>query len=657
MPRPHRRPFRLRVAGAAALTLALVATAAAAADRAPLLVEGKQTVFQRALARNGATLHAEPGGPATGSIPPLQPLYVYGRRDGWVEVGRGLSTGPEGWTAEGATVDWRQNIIVSLANPAGRERQLLFETEAGLMEVVRHESPIGMARELRRKVLETGAAEGVASIEPADYVDIQQNFYLLPILDWREEEHPMTFEIMRVLKLASMPLRDEPPVETPAPPRTAGVVFVIDTTRSMQPYIEATQAAVRAIMNRIQADPRGQNVRFAAIGFRDSPEAARVTDPTRDIEYRTRTFLDLAPGQTPEAIVAAFEQIEEARASTVGYAEDALSGVWQAINMPGWLNAGHDGGAIEQRYVFVISDASPKSPGDASLPAEIRDLDASAMALQAQAKGIIIGAIHLKTPDGVANHRAAEAAYVQLTSAPGGGEPAYAAVDLTRGQDPAGAFRPVIDIFASVVLAETDRPTEEMAAAAAEGALSPLEQRSLAMRLEWIGRRRDVAAQDLLEVWAIDRSLENPLVPALDRRLLISKNELSTMADVLREISQIGEQTQGEMREGEFFELLRGALARMAQNPSALVDAEFATLDEAVSEHLADLPYQSPILGDITPERWLNMGAERRTTLDRVKSRLQLLEHFHDDETLWTALYEGAPDGERVFAMPFEALP
>lgn len=655
MPAVRTRP---RLA-ALALLSALSALPAVAQPRAPLLVEGKQTVFQRALAKTDAVLHEAPDGTARGPITPFQPLYVYGRQGEWIEVGRGVASGPEGWTRAASTVEWRQNIVVSLANPAGRERQLMFETEAALMNVVRHESPIGLARDLRRKVLEegAGAAEGVASIEPADHVDIQQNFYLLPILDWREEEHPMTFEIMRVLKLASLPLEDAAPTETPQKPLTAGVVFVIDTTRSMQPYIEATQDAVRDIVQRIQASPSGARTRFGAIGFRDSVEAARAVDPARDIGYRTRTFLDVGGDQSPAAVVAAFDAIEEAQASTVGFNEDAASGVWDAIHLPGWETGGEDGGPIELRYVFVISDASPKSPGDPSLPESIRALDAASIREVARTKGVTIGAIHLKTPDGVPNHRAAEAAYTELTRVPGDGRPIYAAVDLTDAPDPGAAFRPVVEFFANFVAAEAEVSDEERRRAAEEGALEPVEQASLAMRLEWLGRRRDAAAEDLLEVWAVDRSLENPLVPALDRRLLITKNELSTMADVLREISEIGDRTQGEMREGDFFELLRGALARIAQNPAALVDTEFATLDEAVSEYLSDLPYTSPILGEITPDRWLNMGAERRTTLDRVKSRLQLLEHFHDDDRLWTALYEGAPDGERVFAMPFEALP
>lgn len=651
---------RTPVVVVAVLAVLVLAAPGFAAERAPLLVEGKTTVFQRVLTKPDAMLHAEPDGAVTNPLRPFQPLYVYGRRDdAWIEVGRGRATGPEGWIPAERTVEWHQNIVVSFSNPAGRERQLMFESQNALMAVVRHEAPIGVARELRQQAVAggAGAAPGVATIEPEEHIDITRNFYLFPILDWQMEEHPMTFELIRVLRLASLPLETATPVEAEETPPTAGVAFVIDTTRSMQPYIEATRNAVAAIVDRIRDSEVGASIRFAAIGFRDSPEAARAVDPARDIEYRTRLFLPLDPDQGPAAVNASFAAIEEARQPTLDYHEDALSGVWQAINMPQWETAGDEGGPIKQRYVVVISDASPKPPGDPSLEPDIRDLDPASVLERARSKQITLAAIHLKAPDGQANHRAAEAAYSQMTQSPTSGRPLYYPVDLAGAADPAAAFRPVVDEVANFVIGEYRRTARELMEAQQDRELTPLEEASLAMRLAWLGRERDTGAPEIIEAWAIDRALENPLIPALDVRLLVTKNQISTMADVLREILTLGETTQGEMRQGEFFDLLRGALARIAQDPDNLVDTEYGTLDEAVGEFLGDLPYQSPILENITAEKWQNMGPQRRVVLDRVRARLQLYEHYHDDPALWTALYEGAPESEHVFAMPFESLP
>lgn len=638
-----------------------IAAPAAAQTRAPLTREGSSVVYERVLAKTAARLVAAPGaeGGDGATVRAFQPLYVYGRgEDGWLEVGRGVASGPEGWIGPDDAVAWKQNIVVSFSNPAGRERQVMFETEDGLMNVVSHEFAIGMARELRRKAVEggPGAAEGVAALEPEEFVDIASHFYLLPILDWKMEEHPMTFEPMRVLELASLPLdEDEEAPGAVSSPSSAGIAFVIDTTRSMEPYITATQRAVADLIARIRDGEAGARTRFAAIGFRDSPEAAGASG--RDIGYRTRVFLPLSADQSPEAVVAGFGEIEEADASTINFHEDSLSGVWEAINLPGWENGGPDGTPIRQRFVVLITDASPKPQGDPSLPAALRDLDMASVRERALEKGVVLMALHLRTPDGAANHRAAEAAYRTMSQLAGSGRSLYVPVELSGGGDPGAAFRPVVEQVANFVAEENQRSTEELRDRALDEELSPLEEASLAMRLAWLGRDRGARADPLLRFWSLDRALENPLLPALDVRLLVTKNELSTMSEVLRAIVEAGETTQAEMREGEFFELLQGALARIAQNPNMLVNTEFETLDEAAGDFLDDLPYQSDILQNITPEEWMNMGSDRRRWLDRVRSRVQLYEHFHDDPALWTALYEGAPAGEHVYAMPLEALP
>ncbi len=651
----------LAAALAFASALALGFAPAAAQEREPEKKEGSATLFLRVLPKPGARLLTAPEGDVAGPVAPLMPLYVYkdgeGAQEGWTEVGRGIRSGPEGWVKDDFLVPWDQNIVAAFANRAGRERQIMFDGYDSLMHVVRHESPISMARELRRKAVEEGAAENVMTLEPEDFVDISENFYLLPILDWRQEEHPMTFELMKAMEVASLPLREQEAEAPPPEKPSAGVIFVIDTTISMEPYIEATRNAVREIVGRLRGSEAGERIRFGAIGFRDSPEAARAASPDRDVEYRTREYLSLSPDQEPDAVLAAFDGMEQARAATVGYAEDAMSGIWQALFSPAWESSGPGGEPIRLRYVVVISDASPKSPSDESLPEGIRGQDwenVRTLAAQPQTS-VTLMAIHLKTADGIGNHRAAEAAYRAMTQRPDGRD-LYTRVDITGGADPAAAFRPVIEQLADYVAADIQIPTEELMTAAEEGELSAEEEASLAMRLRWLGRDVDAGAPPLIRAWVLDRALENPLKPALDFRLLITKNQLSTMSDVMREVVAIGDGLGGEETRGRFFELLKGAVARISRNPDALVNDEFETLDQAIGEFLEGLPYESPILG-LTSDQWDSMGTERIEWLDRARAKLRMYEYFHDDPANWTALYEGAPEGEHVFAMPIEALP
>ena len=635
----------------AIVVLAMTAIQADAAEHKPLLVEGKTTVFQRVLSKPGAAAFSEPGGSTeAGRIRPFQPLYVYARQGNWIEFGRGQATGAEGWVKAADVVEWKQNIVVSFSNPAGRQRQLLFETQDALMRLLNHEAALSLARKYREEAA-AGAPpgeSGVISIEPEDYVDIMQNFYLLPILDWRQDVHPMSFERMLLLKLASLPLQEStpPPLGDAAKDYKVGLVFVIDTTSSMEPFIEETQDAVRNILKRVRNSPEGERVRFGVVGFRDNTRAAP------GIEYTTKVFVPLSMQQTEEEVLAGLAELSESGSSTVGFDEDAVAGIIEAIDLEGWGSGQPaDPDSFGGRYILVVSDASPKRPSD---PNARFDLDPESVRLRAQEKSIQIMAMHLLTPDGVPNHAAAKRAYQAMASVGAGGQILY--YPIAGGERAAFAARvnDLVEFFVSQI--DTDLEDLRQRAMDPGQELTPLEEASLAMRLAYLGRSRGTTVPSVFESWTLDRSIENPALPSMDIRLLVTKNQLSTMRDVMAEIVEVGETTQGEFRVGNFFELLRGAVATIALDPENIVNQEFETLGDAVGEFLSDLPYQSPLM-DVTADEWENMGPGRRVILDRVRSRLTLYEQFHDDPEMWIALYEGAPPGEHVIAMPFEALP
>ena len=93
----------------------------------------------------------------------------------------------------------------------------------------------------------------------------------------------------------------------------------------------------------------------------------------------------------------------------------------------------------------------------------------------------------------------------------------------------------------------------------------------------------------------------------------------------------------------------------MAQNPDLVVNADADTLGGAL-EFLDRLPYQSQILG-MTEQRWAESAMIRRNLIDGIRQKLTQYRKWLFDETVWTALYDGAPDGDYVFAMPFDVLP
>ncbi len=628
-------PLRLVLA----VLIALLALPGAAQNRRPMLVDGKQTVFQRVLTKPGATEHAQAGGAQTAAFGAFQPLYVYGREGEWVETGPSATRGPTGWVRADAVVEWKQNIVAAFTNPAGRQRSLLFKDRASLEALLNHEASVEMAREYLTQA-EGGTVppvSGVISIEPEEYVDIRKEFYLLPILDFVEDFHPMTADPFLKLHVASLPLklRDGPAGLAFVEPFEAGVVFVIDTTQSMDPYIEETREAVGEIIAQIRATEIGSKIHFGVIGFRDDPEFAP------GIDYRVKEFVPLKRREDPAEITAGLAQMEAATVSTAAFNEDSLAAVEDAVEKTDWAQGGKPFGG---KYVVLVTDAGPKPPRDRYARS---DIDAGALQARAGERNIALMTLHLKTPAGEANHDYAATQYRTLSRF--GDRGFYYPIEGGSREAFGAQVRSFVQAFTDHVrVAAGQAPEAEMDEA--------LEELGLAMRLAYLGSARGTQAPPLFEAWVSDKALEDPRKSALEPRLLMTKNELSTLKTVLETVLDIGERTQGQTDQVQFFAQIKDAMARMAQNPETLVNAEFDTLGGAFGEILADLPYRSQIM-EITETRWAKSGTLQREILDGLRAKFLLYEKWHDDPANWVALSEGAPDGDRVFAMPFSVLP
>ena len=639
---------------AGAVVLALLAPApgaqAQATDR-PLLMDGTATLYQRVLTRPGAVL-APAAGAEGAQVPAFQPFYVYDRGpDGWLQVGPG-TRGATGWIAAADTVDWRQNIVAAFTNPAGRTRQVLFATEDALRRAMEDEGVAALEQALLDRA-DNGLLtpeDQVVAVEPAEFVNIREQLYLLPILDFAEDVHPLNYDANLLMQIASVPLREQA-----APPSVAdggagaddfdvGVVFVLDTTRSMGPYIARTQRALSRIIGQIRGTDVGERVNFGVIGFRDNPAAAP------GIEYRTRTLAPLVRRQDQsEVLSAVLEATDVATASTPGFNEDSMAGVQDAVEQTDWdaVGPGAGGDRFDGRYVILVTDAGPNDPGD---PNARSDIGPAELQAAAEEKGIVVLTLHLLTEEGgAAQHAYAEGRYRALSRfadrqfyfpIAGGAEDAFEET-VTR-----------------LVLALTDHVRTargEAAVLTPDMAGEDLVELGLAMRLAWLGTRAGTQAPDVIEAWVSEKTLADPAKVAFEPRLLVTKNELATMADYIGALVDLAESTRGSADAGDFFAQLQDVMARMAQNPDRLVDAEAGTLGAGL-EFLERLPYRSQIM-DMTPDRWAQSAVERRQILDGLRQKLEQYRRWLLDPGVWTALHDGAPDGEHVFAMPFDILP
>ena len=242
------------------------------------------------LSRPGASLKREPGAGPGAAQPALTRFYVYGRKTvngaEWLEVGLTAKGKTDGWLAADYTLPWKQQLALAFTNPAGRDRALLFRSREDLAALLDAPDPGRAEAPLRKTVLAGGKDPKVLSIEPATYVDMARHFYLLPILS-AEESFTGTGHRVRILEVASVSQQDEAAAKTrkSSPDQTgalrnftAAVVFVIDSTKSMGPYIDRTREAVRRIYERVEKAGLGDRVHFGLVAFRSNIDAAPALD-------------------------------------------------------------------------------------------------------------------------------------------------------------------------------------------------------------------------------------------------------------------------------------------------------------------------------------------------------------------------------------------
>lgn len=645
------------------LAVALGAPAAFAADRAPLLLEGKKTLYQRVLTRPGAVLKRSPGDGPGAAQPALTRFYVYDRKtvgkSEWLEVGLTSRGRTDGWLEAGFTLPWKQQLALAFTNPAGRDRALLFRNRADLAGLLEADDPGKAEAPLRKEALSGKPVPQVVSIEPATYVDIAKNFYLLPILS-AEETFTGTGHRARVLEIASVSKQDDAkPGQKPADAAPAlrnfraAVVFVIDTTISMGPYIDRTREAVKRITERVEKAGIADRVRFGLVAYRSNLEAAP------QLEYTSKLYADPEQVKSGKEFLEKVAAVKPATVSTPRFSEDAYAGVMTALNDVAWNNFGG-------RYVVLITDAGALKGAD---PLSSTMLDAPQVKLEAQHRGVAIYAMHLKTPEGKANHAEAEAQYKELTSHPLVPRPLY--YDVPVGS--VDAYGRIVDSLGDAIVAQVNAAYRGDATPGAartsdpeylKGTDNPADRIKLdtamlghAMQLAYLGRVEGTQAPPLFKAWISDRSLAQPEVPTTEVRVLLTRNQLSDMQQVLKGIAEAGQASQ--LAPADFFSRMRSVAATLGRDPNAVNAPNATKLADLglLGEYLDDLPYRSKIL-DLDQQTWSSWSiAQQQAFLDEINRKLRLYQIIHDDVDRWIALDTGADPGEAVAAVPLDALP
>ena len=659
-----------RFALAASTLLALcMGSSFALADDKPLIQEGKKTLFQRVLTTPGCTLSSSAGGAPGAAQPTFSRFYVYERAQAanaeWLKVGPDSFGKTVGWLPAACTTDWKMQLTLAFTNPANRDRLMFFKDRATLEGILDAPDPVSKVAPLRAKLKQGTLAPGVLAQEPEYFVDLHKQFYLLPVLSGEEVMTEEGFRT-RLLNVASVSKADDKaqPAGAAATPDagaakagqlkefSAAVVFVIDSTISMDPYIERTREAIRKVYKQIENENLGNQVKFGLVAFRSNTKAVP------GLEYVSKMYADPNKVTGSEDFLAKVADLKQAKVSSKSFDEDAYAGVMHSIDKVDWSQFG-------ARYVVLITDASALD-GDDKL--STTGMSADQVRLEAANPGVAIYTLHLKTPAGIKDHAKAESQYQNLSTYPGTNTSLYYPVNAGDVQ----AFGQKVDALASAITSQVK--AAYMGEDAIGSALNakqdvtpkdPAQQKMLddaalighAMQLAYLGEKTNSQAPPVFQAWITDRDLIKQNIPTTDVRVLLTKSQLSDLSDVMKQILDAA--NEGLISPTEMFDRLRSVAATMGADPNQLKQNGNAKLAQmgVLGEYLEDLPYQSVVL-NLDEETWKSWdGLAQEKFIRNLSTKLRHYQRYNADVDRWVALANDSDARDNVYPVPLEMMP
>ncbi|MNM20695.1 Serine/threonine-protein kinase StkP [compost metagenome] len=618
-------------------------------DNRPLLMAGKKTLFQRVLSKPGAQVVSQPGATPSDTLPAFTVLYVYQRQDlngsPWLQVGTASDGRRDGWLPASQVSDWKQSLVLKFTERSGRA-PVMFLRQSDELERLLGDTSAARA-ELLKAQNTPDAVPQVMALEPSASAVPQDQFYLMPIFEAREsfDENGQPLQLLNVASIdpGSSARSSQPKAAGMASSSDAfrtAVVLVVDTSVSMQPYIDQVRQVVHELHGQISRRGELDNVSFGLVGFRNN------TTRTPALEYLTKTLVTLDQGRDPERFLKLAEQVKATNVSSHSFNEDAFAGIMQAVDGMDW--SGYGG-----RLILLVSDAGSLRKNDRYSSTQMNEAEVRQAALSKQIK---IYALHLRTEAGKKNHAYAEQQYRVLTadanpqigdlyvSVPGG--------DVNKFGE---RVREIGSSFADLVHQVRSNPAQPAPLLAASPSVADKSAAiGYAMHMDFLGRKSASQAPQLVSAWTSDRDLTNPALPTLQVCVMLTKLQLNDLQQSLKLIVDAARKTRTSPK--DFFQEIASASAYMSRDPAALRKGANLAEGGVLGEYLEGLPYRSKSLS-MTQDLWLSLSVgEQEDFIDELDSKIRLYETFHNDMANWVRFGNAEP-GDALYRVPLSTLP
>ena len=657
----------------------------------PCMVEATEQPL-RILPRALAPLFKQPDdtvAPASDAVAPFKPAYVFQRQgldfsqptapQGWYQVGY-TTRAPLGWMRARDVLEWRQAILLAYTHPGkGEERRhpvLMFERKEPLQKIVTAGDRKARAEHVYATLGDGRKPEQVIGKESNRFLNIDETFYLLPVLQWEREEAFDEFSHYlqvfaaapgeRAAKPGEGTLQDPKALRQQANPEAAplgrldvDIKFVVDMTGSMQPSISQVAAALKRIASDLVAvDPNQASVRFGLVGYRDD------VSKTPSLAWTTRNFTpELIDGPRFRDLLINGGQDLVAKVSSDEWAEDVFAGYKLGLESP-WTSP------TSLKLMFLIGDASGHPPSTSQLQTKNTvNLGAEQLRGMADQKGVYVTSIYLKDERAAVDWPRAIEQFSALGRNQEGQSGFFPLQARNQADLDAVAQQFIDDVNTRIIkraragdatgiekFAEEGAPEPQALppAAGADAAQGIAVARGVirAALVDYLGDAEQ-APKDFIS-WVHDYDLGDPLRQALGVRVLMTRQEFDT---IIRQTTTLADAvTNARLARMDFFQSLQVVSAKTSLG-MALEAGKSLAEQQFLPKWVSALPYQSRVLG-MAPSTFENLTQQEQITFDQtLQSKLQAYKDIYNAPDRWIKIDPNDAELDEVIALPLSFLP
>jgi hypothetical protein len=588
-------------------------------------------------------------------VPAFIPLLVFERIDvsyadpirpaGWFRVGK-TKDAPIGYMRAADVLEWKSAVVVSYTHRGvgdnERKPVIMFKDRKPLEDLVIDPKLPERSKEYYDLLAANKAPSEVITREPDTYVDIKKKFYLLPVLE-AIDLSDQGIDDARVLQIAAAvpdkraSAADQCTTErrdfaeckrregtVTAEELRINVVYTIDFTASMEPYIEAVKEATKDSAKIFaQATKAEDRIRFGLVGYRDHPDSAP------NFEFVAKNFTpELVSREELVKVITKYGQTRDGG----DYPEDVFAGVLEG------LNSHWDPGAI--KLLFLVGDASGHEP---SHKFSTTGKDARALRQLASEQGVNIGAIYIKSARATEDWPIAFEQFRRLADNPGGNH--FRAVDENANE----IKNAVLEV--TVEMREQIRKMQLRPGAA--GSDNPFAGAFRAALVEFVGKATEPPKD--ITAWVTDRDLTNLARRSFDVHVLVTRKDLDELTKGLQDLIDAYE--GAKLTNEAYFKTLQSITTLRGLDGGDVSRATVLAKTNLLPRWIEALPYKSQITS-LKFSDFEEMTADKTQQLQaKLRSLITTYRAIQERQDSWVKLNDKMKHEDHVYPLLLDNLP